>query len=220
MKRETHEERVRRSKAILSRLKKRYPGARTALRHTHPLELLIATILSAQCTDERVNKVTAVLFKKYRTALDYAQAPRESLENDIRSTGFFRAKAKNIANCCRMILGRFGGNVPSTMEELLELPGVGRKTANVVLGDAFGIAEGIVVDTHVRRLSWRMGFTRHTDPVKIERDLSALFPRKDWTVSAHLLIWHGRDTCRARTPRCAGCVLEDLCPSAGKFAYR
>lgn len=217
MKREKPREILRRARRILRRLKKRYPAARTALRHREPLQLLIATILSAQCTDRRVNLVTKDLFVKYRTARDYAGAPQEELEKEIRSTGFFRAKARNIINCAKVLLERFNGEVPGSMEELLELPGVGRKTANVVLGDAFGIAEGIVVDTHVRRLSERLGFTKETDPEKIERDLSPLIPKKDWVICAHLLIAHGRSTCQARKPRCMSCLLADLCPSAGKF---
>jgi endonuclease-3 len=205
----------KRAHKIVSRLKKNYPEARCSLNHASPLELLVATILSAQCTDERVNIVTAELFRKYRVAEDYTRVAQEELEQDVRSTGFFRNKAKAIQGACRMMIERYGGRVPETMEELLELPGVARKTANVVLGNAFGVASGVVVDTHVSRLSQRLGLTTETQPEKIERDLCELIPRTDWIDFSHLLIAHGRAVCKARTPLCAGCLLLDLCP-AGK----
>ncbi len=199
---------------VISRLRKLYPEATTALTHDNPLELLVATILSAQCTDERVNKVTEILFRKYRTANDYATVRQEVFENEIRSTGFFRAKAKNIIACCQILVAQHGGEVPSSMEELVRLPGVGRKTANVVLGSAFGKSEGIVVDTHVRRLTYLLGLTKSTDPVTIEQDLMQIVPRSAWIDLPHLLIWHGRKICRARKPLCGECVLSDVCPSA------
>jgi endonuclease III len=209
-----HKKRVRR---IISTLKREYRDARCSLDHASPLELLVATILSAQCTDERVNLVTADLFRKYRTWEDYASAPSAELERDIRSTGFFRNKAKAIQGACRMIGERHGGRVPDSMELLLELPGVARKTANVVLGNAYGIASGVVVDTHVARLSERLGLSAEKSPEKIERDLSALVPESDWIVLPHLLIAHGRKVCKARTPLCGECMLSKLCPSAFKF---
>jgi endonuclease-3 len=207
------EDQKRRTKRIIAALKKLYPDARCSLNHSNPLELLVATILSAQCTDERVNVVTAALFRKYRRAEDYAAAPPEELERDIHSTGFFRNKAKAIRGACGIIAGRYAGRVPETMEELLELPGVARKTANVVLGNAYGVASGVVVDTHVARLSQRLGLTEHEQPEKIERDLSELVPRKDWIVFPHLLIAHGRAVCKARTPLCGECALLPLCPT-------
>ena len=203
----------KRAGKIISALKRAYPEARCSLNHSNPLELLVATILSAQCTDERVNLVTAELFRKYRRAEDYAAAPAEELERDIRSTGFFRNKAKSIQGACRIIGERYGGRVPETMDELLELPGVARKTANVVLGNAYGIASGVVVDTHVARLSQRLGLTRNEQPEKIERDLAELVPRADWIVFPHLLIAHGRAVCKARTPLCGECALLPLCPT-------
>jgi endonuclease-3 len=207
-----------RVKRIISILKRCYPDAQCSLRHSNPLELLVATILSAQCTDERVNKVTPALFAKYRTAADYANAPRAELERDIQSTGFFRNKAKNIQLMAAALVERHGGAVPATMEALTSLAGVGRKTANVVLGNAFGIDVGVVVDTHVARLSARLGLTKQGDPVKIERDLMELVPQKHWTLWAHLLIHHGRAVCLARKPQCDRCPLSALCPSAGKLA--
>jgi len=201
------------TKRIVAALKKAYPDAHCSLDHANPLELLVATILSAQCTDERVNVVTAELFRKYRSAEDYAAAPAEELERDIHSTGFFRNKAKAIRGACEIIVGRYGGRVPETMEELLELPGVARKTANVVLGNAYGIASGVVVDTHVSRVSQRLGLTEHAQPEKIERDLAELIPRKDWILFPHLLIAHGRAVCKARTPLCESCLLLPLCPT-------
>ncbi len=199
---------------LLERLHALYPDARCELEYGNPLELLLATILSAQCTDARVNQVTEKLFRKYRRPEDYLTVAPEELEEDIHSTGFFRNKAKSIRGACRRILEVYGGKVPDTMEELLTLPGVARKTANVVLSNAFGKAEGIAVDTHVARLSGLLGLTRHTDPVKIERDLLAYFPREHWNAINHLLILHGRRVCVARRPRCAECPLRDLCPHA------
>jgi endonuclease-3 len=178
--------------------------------------LLIATILSAQCTDKRVNLVTAELFRTYRTAADYANAKPDKLEEAVKSTGFFRNKAKNIRACCRALVERHGGQVPKTMEELTQLDGVGRKTANVVIGNAFGINEGVVVDTHVARLSERLALTREKTPEKIEQELMALVPRQHWTMFSHWLIWHGRRRCYARKPDCPKCEIEGLCPSAGK----
>ena len=202
---------------IVKLLKKEYPDARCSLDHGNALELLVATILSAQCTDERVNVVTSSLFRKYRTWEDYASAPASELERDIHSTGFFRNKAKAIQGACRMIGERYGGRVPDSMDELLELPGVARKTANVVLGNAFGIASGVVVDTHVARLSERLDFSAEKAPEKIERDLASLVPESDWIIFPHLLIAHGRKICKARMPLCGECALAKLCPSAFKF---
>jgi endonuclease-3 len=200
---------------VVRGLARLYPAARCALEFHNPLELLIATILSAQCTDQRVNLVTRDLFARYRTAADYAQAPLPRLERAIQSTGFFRNKAKNIQACCRQLVERHGGEVPRTMEELVALPGVGRKTANVVLGTAFGLASGVVVDTHVARLSKRLGLTRHRDPLKIERDLMETVPRKAWIDLSHRLIQHGRQVCLARRPRCEECGLNRICPRIG-----
>ena len=194
-----------------------YPNAHTELNFKTPLELLIATILSAQCTDKRVNMVTPALFKKYRSAKDYAAAPAGELENAIKSTGFFNSKAKSIRGATSTIAQKFGGRVPDSMEPLRELPGVGRKTANVVLGNAFGKNEGIVVDTHVARLSHRLGLTKQTDPEKIELDLMKLVPREHWTNWSHWLIWHGRRRCFARKPDCRQCEVLQLCPSGKKF---
>jgi endonuclease III len=204
-----------RAKKIIQKLRAAYPHAECALRHQNPLQLLVATILSAQCTDERVNRVTPPLFAKYRTAADFAGAPPGELENLIRSTGFFRNKAKSIRNCCRAIVERHAGNVPATMAELITLNGCGRKTASVVLGVAFGKAEGIVVDTHVARLSYRLGLTRQKTPEKIERALMKILPRQDWIKFSHLLIWHGRRRCNARKPDCEHCELLKLCPQIG-----
>jgi endonuclease-3 len=194
-----------------------YPNAHTELNFKTPLELLVATILSAQCTDKRVNMVTPVLFKKYRTAKDYANAPAAELENAIKSTGFFRSKTRSIQGATSTIAKKFGGKVPNSMEHLRELPGVGRKTANVVLGNAFGINEGIVVDTHVIRLSQRLGLTKHKDPEKIEQDLMKLVPKEYRTEWSHWLIWHGRRRCFARKPDCANCEVFKLCPSGKSF---
>jgi endonuclease-3 len=199
---------------ILSRLKREYPDAHCELDFESPLQLLIATILSAQCTDKRVNMVTPDLFRTYPDAESLSAADQEKLEELIRSTGFFRNKTKSLLGMSAAVAERHGGQVPSTMEELVRLPGVGRKTANVVLGNAFGINEGVVVDTHVGRLSVRLGLTNETDPVKVELALMPLFPREDWTLISHLLIFHGRRICIARSPKCASCVLNDLCPSA------
>jgi endonuclease-3 len=198
----------------ISRLKAAYPDARTELNWTNPLELLVATMLSAQTTDVRVNTVTPNLFAKYPTAAAYARADPAELEGVIRPTGFFRNKAKSLRGMARALVDDHGGEVPRTMPDLVALPGVGRKTANVVLGNAFSIDEGIVVDTHVRRLSNRLGFTTHEDPDKIERDLTQAVPREDWTIFSHLLILHGRNICRSRKPDCENCILNDLCPSA------
>ncbi len=198
----------------IARLKSAYPDARTALDWSNPLELLVATVLSAQTTDVRVNSVTPDLFAKYPTAADLADADPTELEETIRPTGFFRNKAKSLQGMARALVEDHGGEVPPTMEDLVALPGVGRKTANVVLGNAFGIDEGIVVDTHVRRLSNRLGFTTQSDPEKIERDLIQTVPKRDWTVFSHLLILHGRRVCKARKPACGDCVVNDLCPSA------
>ena len=210
-------EKKKRVRQLIRTLKKEYPDARCSLDHGSPLELLVATILSAQCTDERVNLVTKDLFRKYRTWEDYASAPSAELERDIHSTGFFRNKAKAIQGACRMIGERHGGRVPDSMEELLELPGVARKTANVVLGNAYGIASGVVVDTHVARLSERLALSAEKQPEKIERDLAELVPKSDWIIFPHLLIAHGRKVCKARTPLCGECPVAKLCPSAFKF---
>lgn len=199
---------------VVKRLKKEYPGAATELNWENPLELLVATILSAQTTDVRVNEVTEKLFHKYRTAEDYAAADPEQLQEDIRPTGFYRNKARSLQGMARALAEDHDGEVPQTMEELVALPGVGRKTANVVLGNAFGVNEGVVVDTHVRRLSNRLGLTDEKDPEKIERDLLKKVPEKDRTLFAHLLIFHGRRVCKSRKPDCPNCVLNDICPSA------
>ncbi|MGA9995411.1 MAG: endonuclease III [Pyrinomonadaceae bacterium] len=203
-----------RTRKIIKLLKRAYPDAKCSLNHTSPLELLIATILSAQCTDERVNLVTADLFRKYDSAADYLRVPQTELEQDIRSTGFYRNKARAIQGACRIISEAHGGRVPDNLEELLALPGVARKTANVVLGNAFNITSGIVVDTHVQRLSERLALTAEKQPEKIERDLMLLVPRKDWILFSHLLIAHGRAVCKARTPLCDECIVESLCPSS------
>ncbi len=200
----------KRAANIYKILKKEYPDAGCSLRHADPLELLIATILSAQCTDERVNIVTKDLFKKYRSAKDYADAELPILEKEIHSTGFFKNKAKNIKNCCAKIVSEHGGKVPATMEELLELPGIGRKTANVVLGNAYG-KPGLVVDTHVHRISRRLGLTKNDDPVKIEFDLMELFPEAGWTQLSHQIIQHGRRVCNAKKPLCGECSLLKYC---------
>lgn len=197
----------------MARLEAAYPDAHCALDHRSPLELLVATILSAQCTDARVNQVTPALFRRYPAAADYARAPLAELEEAIRSTGFFRNKARSLQGLGAALVERHGGRVPETMTELVRLPGVGRKTANVVLGNAFGRDEGIVVDTHVGRISRRLALTREDDPEKVERDLMALVPRQKWTLWAHLLIAHGRAVCRAPRPRCGDCPVAGLCPS-------
>jgi len=198
-------------------LKTEYPDARTELVWSNPLELLVATILSAQTTDVQVNRVTEKLFSKYRTAEDYADSSLDELEENIRQTGFYRNKARSLRGMARALVEEHGGEVPSTMSELVALPGVGRKTANVVLGNAFGINEGIVVDTHVRRVSDRLGLTEGSDPAKIEQELMRLVPEGDWTIFSHLLILHGRRTCKARKPDCPNCILNDICPSAREY---
>jgi endonuclease-3 len=199
---------------IIKRLKKEYPGTpQTVLRFSTPFELLVATILSAQTTDVLVNKVTADIFKKYRSVQDVANTTPEKFAQDIRSVNFFNNKAKNINATAKIIIEKFGGEVPQTMEELVSLPGVARKTANIVLSSAFGINEGIAVDTHVKRLAYRLGLTKHDDPVKIEQDLIAITPKKEWGHLSHLLIFHGRKVCQAKKPDHAICVLFDLCPS-------
>ncbi len=202
---------------IIRILRKEFPGSRTALDFETPLQILVATILAAQCTDERVNKVTPGLFAKYPTAAAFAAADREDLENEVRSTGFFRNKAKAIIGAADMIVRCFGGRVPDTMAELVTLPGVARKTANIVLSAGYGKAEGIAVDTHVKRLAGRLGLSRETDPVKIERDLVEIVPRKDWLDFNSLLVNHGRKTCQARKPQCPDCPIRKLCPSARTF---
>jgi endonuclease III len=203
-----------RSRKIIARLRKEYPDARCSLNHSNALELLIATILSAQCTDERVNIVTADLFRKYQNCEDYLKVERTELEQDIHSTGFFRNKSKSIQGACRKIIDDYKGEVPRDFEELLSLPGVARKTANVVMGNAFGIASGVVVDTHVGRISQRLGLTKEKQPEKIERDLIEVVPKKDWIDFSHLLIYHGRSVCKARLPECGRCVIEELCPGS------
>lgn len=206
---------ARRSRAteILARLRQTYPDARCSLNFTTPLELLVATMLSAQCTDERVNQVTVGLFQKYRTAADYAHAKPETLEADIKATGFYRNKAKHIREASRIIAERYHGEVPRTMDELTALPGVARKTANVVLGNAYGLVEGVVVDTHVGRLARRMGLSASEDPAQVERDLMTLLPQKDWLDLSHIFIYHGRALCQARRPLCDQCVVASLCPT-------
>jgi len=206
---------AKRLSRIIQGLARTYPEAHCELDHSSPLELLIATILSAQCTDKRVNLVTPGLFKKYPTAAAYAQTPPAELETEIQSTGFFRSKARNIRACCAALVAKHGGEVPRTMAELTALDGVGRKTANVVLGNAFGINSGVVVDTHVARLSQRLGLSAQTDPVKIEAELMRLVPQDRWTLFSHWLIWHGRRRCGARKPDCAGCEIGALCPRRG-----
>ena len=208
--------RPQRAAAVLASLARTYPHAHCELDYATPLQLLVATILSAQCTDKRVNLVTPALFRTCRTAADYVALPAGQLEELIQSTGFFRAKAKNIRACCAALVERHGGEVPRTMDALTALAGVGRKTANVVLGNAFGINVGVVVDTHVARLSQRLGLTKQTTPEKIEQDLMKLIPRGQWALFSHWLIWHGRRRCMARNPDCPGCELRSLCPSADK----
>ena len=203
-----------RTLAIIAGLKRAYPTAHCELNFSNPLELLVATILSAQCTDKQVNIVTEVLFEKYRAAKDYAAADPAQFEHDIRRIGLFRNKAKNIRACCRALVEQHGGDVPRTMAELTALAGVGRKTANVVLGNAFGLNVGVVVDTHVARLSERLGLTCETTPEKIEQALMKLVPQNDWAMLSHWLIWHGRRRCTARKPDCANCEIQALCPSA------
>jgi endonuclease-3 len=215
--RESFEAKKKRSAEIIQRLKATYPDAHCELNFQTPLQLLVATILSAQSTDKQVNIVTDALFKKYKSARDFAVARPAELEHDLRAIGLFRNKAKNIRACCATLLEKHSGEVPRTMEELTELGGVGRKTANVVLGNAFGINSGVVVDTHVARLSDRLNFTKNTAPEKIELDLQKLVPNPDWALFSHLLIWHGRRRCYARKPDCAGCEVQSLCPSRFQF---
>ncbi len=211
-------ERRERVAEILKRLDGMYPNATCALYHSSPWELLVATILSAQCTDKRVNEVTPGLFAKYPTPQDFAAVRPEVLANDIRSTGFFNNKAKSVVGAAWKVVGEFGGQVPRTMEELLTVPGAARKTANVVLGTAYGIASGIVVDTHVQRLSQRLDLTHNTDPVKIEQDLVKIVPKERWILFSHQLILHGRALCQARSPKCAECALGDACYAKDKTA--
>jgi endonuclease-3 len=211
---ETTEELKKRTREIIRKLKRAYPGAKCSLNHSNAFELLIATILSAQCTDDRVNIVTADLFRKYRKPEDYLTVSPRELEKDIQSTGFFRNKTKSIQGTAKMLTETYGGEVPKTMDELLELPGVARKTANVVLGNAFDIKAGVVVDTHVTRLSHRLNLTQEKTAEKIEQDLIPILPKKDWVIFPHLIIYHGRKTCKARNPQCAECVVEKTCPSS------
>ncbi len=212
--RETKSQLKERTEKIIKLLKRAHPDAKCALHHSNAFELLIATILSAQCTDERVNKVTADLFRKYRKPEDYLKVPATELQEDIRTTGFFRNKTKSIQGACKILVEEFDDEVPQSMAELLKLPGVARKTANVVLGVAYGKAEGVVVDTHVSRLSHRLKLTKQKDAGKIEKDLMEIVPRKNWIEFAHLLIFHGRRICKARRPLCEPCVVEELCPSS------
>lgn len=214
MKRESTDELKTRTRDVIRRLKRAYPDAKCSLNHSNPFELLVATILSAQCTDERVNIVTADLFRKYKKPEDYLKVSPRELEKDIQSTGFFRNKTKSIQGTSKVLSEEYGGQVPHTMDELLELPGVARKTANVVLGNAFGVKAGVVVDTHVTRLSHRLAFTEQKTAEKIEQDLIEIVPKKDWVIFPHLLIAHGRKICKARNPLCAECPVEKLCPSS------
>jgi len=211
---ETLEQRLSRAANVLRTLRKEFPSATTALTNENPFQLLVATILSAQCTDERVNMVTPGLFRKYPTPAHVAALNQSELEAEIRSTGFFRMKAKSVIGCSCALVERFNGKVPARMEDLVSLPGVGRKTANVVLGQSFGIASGIVVDTHVHRLAQRLGFSAEKTPEKIEQDLMTVFPKRDWIDVGSVLILHGRKTCNARKPRCGQCAIRELCPSA------
>ncbi len=218
MPRESLPDRQARAARIIALLRRAYPDAHCELNFTNPLELLVATILSAQCTDRRVNIVTAELFKKFRSAADYANAPVTQIEDCIKTAGFYRSKARNIQACCRKLVEKHGGEVPRTMEELIHLDGVGRKTANVVLGNAFDTNVGVVVDTHVGRLSNRLGLTKETNPEKVEKELMKLVPREQWTLFSHWLIWHGRRRCMARKPDCAACEIRELCPTGMKMA--
>jgi endonuclease-3 len=206
-----------RAKKVIELLEKQFPDAKTALNYTNPLEMLVATMLSAQTTDQRVNIVTQTLFKKYRKAEDYANADLKELEQNVHSTGFYHNKARNLKKCCQLLVERFNSKVPSTMEELLELPGVARKTANIVLYNAYGKIAGIAVDTHVRRLSQRLGLTQQKDPEKIEQDLMQITPKEKWMELTDLLIFHGRQVCIAKKPKCEICVLNKICPSAFTF---
>lgn len=215
MPRENLADKIERTQKILSVLKRVYPDAHCELNFETPLQLLVATILSAQCTDKRVNLVTAELFRKYRGAKDFADAPLAELEAAVKTTGFFRNKAKNLKACCAALVEKFGGEVPRTMDELHALAGVGRKTANVVLGNAFGLNVGVVVDTHVTRLSNRLGLAKGTDAVKLEKELMKLVPQNDWCLFSHWLIWHGRRRCAARKPDCVNCEIKKHCPQIG-----
>ncbi|HEX7052201.1 MAG TPA: endonuclease III [Longimicrobiales bacterium] len=218
--RESKAARRERARAVIERLGEAYPDATCALHHENAFQLLVATILSAQCTDARVNQVTPALFARYGTAEELAGARQEELEALIRSTGFYRNKTKSLLGMAAALVERHGGEVPAEMEALVKLPGVGRKTANVVLSNAFGKAEGVVVDTHVKRLAGRLGFTRETDPVRIERDLMDVFPREHWGDVEHLLIFHGRAVCKAQRPRCGECVVAELCPVGRRLRRR
>ena len=211
------EERVQ---EIFRLLEAEYPDARIALNFSNPFELLVAVMLSAQSTDERVNQVTKTLFKKYRKPEDYVKVDLEELERDIRPTGYYRNKARNLKKCCEILVEKYNSEVPRSLEELIKLPGVGRKTANMVLSNAYGIVEGIAVDTHVRRVARRLGLTRHTDPEKIELDLMEKIPKEKWARITDLLIFHGRRVCSARKPKCSTCVLNKLCPSAFKIEHK
>ena len=206
-----------RASKVLELLEKNYPNAEIALDYATPLQLLVATILSAQATDQQINTITPKLFKKYKTAGDYANADLEELEQYIKSSGFYHNKAKNIKNCCKTLMEKFHSKVPKTMNELIELPGVGRKTANIILANAFGIVEGVAVDTHVGRLAQRLGLSENKDPNKIEADLMKIIPKEQWIKITDLLIFHGRRVCTAKKPNCAGCVLNRICPSAFRF---
>lgn len=214
---ENREKIRKRTAEIFRRLKRKYPDAKIVLNFSNNWELLVAVILSAQCTDKKVNEVTATLFKKYRGLEDYVRADPKEFEKVIRPTGFYRAKTKNILASAKIVKEKFGGKIPQTMEEILKLPGVARKTANVVLGNAYGVSEGIAVDTHVRRLSQRLELSSKRNPEKIEKDLMALIPKKDWFKTTYLLISHGRAICTAKDPRCDLCPVNDICPSAFKF---
>ena len=218
--RESKEQTRLRARRIVKQLKKSYPQPTTALDFVNPLQLLVATILSAQCTDEQVNKVTPELFRKYPTTSDFANADPKEFKRDIYSTGFYKNKTKNIIACCQELIEKHGGVVPNSMEQLVQLPGVGRKTANCVLGAAFGIQAGVVVDTHVMRLAGRMGLTKQDDTTKIERDLMLLVPQNDWYDFSNMMILHGRQVCDARNPNCRECVLKPYCPSAKKFLQK
>jgi len=202
---------------VIELLEKEHSDAKIALHYSNPLELLVATILSAQATDEQINKITPNLFKKYKTAEDFANVDLKELEQDIKSSGFYHNKARNIQNCCKMLVEKYNSQVPRTMAELLELPGVARKTANIVLTNAYGVVEGIAVDTHVRRVAQRLGLSDHDDPAKIEVDLMKIVPKDKWTRITDLLIFHGRRVCTAKKPNCAGCVLNKICPCAFAF---
>ena len=215
MLKESLKDKKKRIQKIIRLLKRYYPSVQCALTHKNPLQLLIATILSAQCTDKRVNEVTKTLFKKYPSVRDFAKSSLQELEKDIRPTGFFRSKADKIKNTCKKLINNFNGKVPSNMEDLVSLPGVGRKTANVVLGTAFNIADGVVVDTHVSRLSYRLNFTSFKDAEKIEQNLIQLLPTSQWIYFSHALILHGRQVCKARKPQCHVCFLSDICPQKG-----